>query len=252
MTVTGQLVALGVVLLPVIGVAVRLVAFEFEPRLSNIPLIDLAIAAPIGSLTALGLDAVLLPAILVALVQLLLWFDRIESEKTPARRGGSVRKLIVPKPVFYALLAGGVVLTFFRSPWPVLLSVIPAYVASIVMARSISNRRFSFSRSWFPLVLLAATWAAVAGLTQVGPPAGWVTLAGGTGRASGSYSIIGSEGDFSYLLPCSPAHRLTSISNDRINSIAYYPRRTVTQPTAFDVIFEGAPSHAGVSYSCLR
>jgi hypothetical protein len=244
MQVLGQLVALGAVLLPAIGTAVRVVAFEFVPT-RCVAAIDIAIAAPLGSLAALGLQAVLPTVLLMAAFQGVLWL-RIRGRK----RGKKADLTPVPKFAWWTLIIVASVLSFFLVSWPHVLAIIPAFPATYLLVKATENHQLRFARAWIPVVVMAVVLAVVAGLTEVGFQSGRVVLEPGTGLPTSGYSIAGVAADSTYLIPCSKPGNIVSVNTSRINSVIFFRRRTVPQPTLFEMVFRGQPSHAGVQDSC--
>jgi hypothetical protein len=250
-------VALLAVLLPAIGIAVRIVGFSFQPRMST-SLTDLAVAAPVGSLAVLGLEGIA-PALLVFAITYFVLRNRgRETDGTPPpgssdsgslprrarRRISRTIGLSFALVVAVAFLVGG-------SSWQSNIVTFPSgIVATLLFMRLWGRGDFTFARAWVILLPIVLIQGPLSGLNIVRIPSGYVTLAPGTGQNSGNYSVVGVQGDMTYLLPCISSRPLVGVGNEQVKSIVYYKPHAIRVASFYAAVVEHHSSPVGAVTSC--
>jgi hypothetical protein len=229
----GQLAALSAALLPATGVLIRVIAFAFEPRFAT-STIDLSTAEPIASLAFLGL----LPVIIVSCLPLL--------EVLEAR----TKKLEKYKRVM-AIVVGLILL--LAAPFPILVALPVAFVLGGRTTRRILRRgEVGFSRVWPVLLPVFGAAVFIGGCLFVHLSSGYVTMAKAGGARNGSYSIVGTSGSLTYLLPCQTNRPLIAVNTAVVDSVTFYKHPSGFGPSLLTWAIEGHPIRLGVTYSCSR
>jgi hypothetical protein len=231
----GQLAALSAALLPATGVVIRVIAFAFEPRL-DASSIDLATAEPIASLAFLGF----LPVV-VACAPAILEF--LEARLKVLNKYKRVMRLVeILLVLFLAIFA----------PFPILVAVPVAFVLGGRTSRQLLRKGGGFLRAWPVLLPVFGAAIVIGGCMFVHLSSGYVTIAKGASARSGSYSIVGTNGSVTYLLPCKTNRPLVEVNTAVVDSVAFYNRPAGFGPSLFTWAIEGRPVTFGVNYSCLR
>ena len=90
----------------------------------------------------------------------------------------------------------------------------------------------------------------IGGLFLVHLSSGYVTISKGAGLQSGNYSIIGTSGSLTYLLPCNTHRPMVSVNTDDLASIRYYKHEPSFVADSLFRTFTHHPFTWGVTFSC--
>jgi hypothetical protein len=285
----GELAAILAVLLPAIGVGMRIVAFAPEHRFV-VSLASLASAQPIGALVVLGLQGIIPTGLAFVLFYFFLYSSNRKSSEPDTKRDSlSGAELATPEaqakplagkevgaagdatgaragfPPSWVKVGGlilvgiaGVIYLITVPSWPLLLVAIPTGLGTLVVLEYLKRHDLlSLSKAWILLIPAVLVGGPTTGFAIVRLPSGYVTFAKSgqsttdVGLRNGNYSIVGMDGNSYYLLPCSSTGRLLSVTNSSIASIAYYKPPHQPTLTIYGMVFEHRTgSLAAITFSC--
>jgi hypothetical protein len=263
----ASLVALSGVLLPVIGVVIRYVAFWCDGSLTAVRG-PAAVAQPVSALAELGFLAMLAP--LAIFIAVFLFDYCILYNK---------RKIGVA--ILVLVLALSIVIVSLKLPYKqalVALSIlgVALYLTLVMLlwfqigvarrrlrakeerAKSVgSGQRANLEKNpdaiqlgfgRITLIACPALLASIAlgGLFFVRLPAGEITFSNDSGVQHGTYAIVGSSSDQTYLLPCQPNQPLTVISDSAMSSAQLFPT-SQTRSSLFGVSTDCPASPAAIA-----
>jgi hypothetical protein len=133
-----------------------------------------------------------------------------------------------------------------------LLSLLPLAAGAITGAGGawlFEDNRLNLTRAIVGLVALTVVSAGIAGIFVVTFPTGVVRF-GDSALPNGLYAVVGEQGDFTYLTPCSSVGSIKSVENTEIQAVSFVNHRSRRWPTPYGAVVEHRPAHFGAATDC--
>jgi hypothetical protein len=251
----GQLVAILALLLPVVGVGARIVAFSFDRRITASGG-ELGAAESVPSLAWTGFQCVLSPMLFLAIA----WWAQQRRSLTepdspeppsPKPRRQTLRRRFGRRFVNVLVLLVVLDLLLIQFAWTLTVVNIPLTLLTLVALEWGSNEgKLTLRRAWPALVTTVANALLVGGLALVQVPAGLVVFDQASKVPSGAYSILGMNSTISYLLPCDTNRPMVEVQTAQISSITPFKAPNPRTPGPLPALFGHQHSNVGVFYDC--
>jgi hypothetical protein len=214
----GQLAALCVVLFPVVGYFGTLFSLFLNSRLRNYDVLSLALDHSVPWLALNGAIAFFISGVLIsaAVIEPRRWK---EAAKRHAERP-RWKKLLMLSPMICFLL---LVVLFVNVMITAIVLALTAFPSWLLVRRNRTGP-FTFRRMLAPVLITAVASTFVVATFGENLDTGSIRFSTNADVRDGYYSIVGSDGNQVYLLPCTGGAHLISVNNESLLSIRYEVR----------------------------